>query len=709
MKLLSIKQENNLFIIVTDQGQRQVSLSWKTIDNIRQKALELLGKEIEVSTYGNFDPKKWFSDITAVNHDVFTSPKSIDKKYIDIVGLQHRNISFSEIKTLINEFPITFEFEPTNPYDNYAIKCNSNYKHIGYIDKGNSRLIHELLSKNPYYEINIINIDEYKINAEIVFKSKKNNPVQQSSSFKSNKEEPPSINNNELNRLPYGLEFSDRISQKIYGPPGTGKTFQLIAQVKKAVTSGINLENIGFISFSNEAANVARIRVAEEFKHLGSIDFPNFCTMHSLATRVGGTAGYNLCEEKHFNEFDKSITCWNEWTQIGDPSSIVPRLMHPILDGFSLSINKNEKFDYRKHIKNYKYEEVKACLINFFKLTHVNDDDIQFYCQKYINDFIDYKNTNKLLNFDDVVIKVSSSEFDKNKIPTFELLIIDEAQDLSKLLWEFAEKLILRSKTTFIAGDDDQAIMEGMGASSETFVNLKTTVNDDELELSYRIPKSVRDYVDQGVMKALKILPNRKEKIWMPQNRQGTVNPGSKTTQTINGNVTVIDKNFTIKDLIEEINLDWIRCSDPEQYKSNLILNNKKPLQTDSIVPDWLIMSPTKATAEGVSKTLKELDIPHFFRNKPILNAKIDFTYIRVQTIHISKGAEAENTAIVANKFSDIKLLADDPKLAYVALTRAKNRMFPRVIRQGLLPEMQAASWIWSSALKKYNASFPIM
>ena len=106
MKLLSIKQENNLFIIVTDQGQRQVSLSWKTIDNIRQKALELLGKEIEVSTYGNFDPKKWFSDITAVNHDVFTSPKSIDKKYIDIVGLQHRNISFSEIKTLINEFPI---------------------------------------------------------------------------------------------------------------------------------------------------------------------------------------------------------------------------------------------------------------------------------------------------------------------------------------------------------------------------------------------------------------------------------------------------------------------------------------------------------------------------------------------------------------------------------------------------------------------------
>ena len=51
MKLLSIKQNNNFFIIVTDQGERQVSLSWKSIDNIRQKALTHLGKEIEISWY----------------------------------------------------------------------------------------------------------------------------------------------------------------------------------------------------------------------------------------------------------------------------------------------------------------------------------------------------------------------------------------------------------------------------------------------------------------------------------------------------------------------------------------------------------------------------------------------------------------------------------------------------------------------------------
>ena len=704
MKLLSIKQNNNFFIIVTDQGERQVSLSWKSIDNIRQKALTHLGKEIEISTYGNFDPQKWFSDIKVVNNHILSSQIDIQKRNIDIVGLHHRNISFSEIKKLISEFPITFEFEPTNPYDNYAIKCNSNYRHIGYVEKINSRMIHELLSKKPYYEVKVNNIDEYKINIEIMFKPIENKQKKRLLTLKKEEEF-----FSELNKLPYNLEFSNKTSQKIYGPPGTGKTFQLIKQVKYAVSSGVNLENIGFISFSNEAANVAKKRVAEEFKHLGSIDFPNFCTMHSLATRVGGTAGYKLCEETHFNEFDNSIICWNEWTQIGDPTSIVPRLMHPILDGFSLSINRKEKFDIIKHIKEYKHKEVKVSLKCFFKLENIKDNQIQYYCEEYIKDFISYKNNKKLLNFDDVVIKVSSSEFDISKVPTFELLIIDEAQDLSKLLWDFAEKLISKTKMSYIAGDDDQAIMEGMGASSESFVNLNTTVQDNKLELSYRIPKNVRDYVDQGVMKALKLLPNRKDKKWMPQDRQGMVNPGSKTTKHINGNVTVVDKNFTIEDLIEEINLDWLRCSNPNQYQSNLRLANKNLLTINTKVPDWLVMSPTKATAEGISKTLTELSIPHFFRNKPVLNAKIDITYIRVQTIHISKGAEAENTAIVVSKFSDIKLLADDPKLAYVALTRAKNRMFPRVIRQGLLPEMKIASWTWSSALKKYNSTFPIM
>ncbi|MDA9639858.1 hypothetical protein N9T38_02350 [SAR116 cluster bacterium] len=64
-------------------------------------------------------------------------------------------------------------------------------------------------------------------------------------------------------------------------------------------------------------------------------------------------------------------------------------------------------------------------------------------------------------------------------------------------------------------------------------------------------------------------------------------------------------------------------------------LNNKKE------IPNWLIMSPSRASAEKVSIALTEYQIPHFFRNKPILNETPIYCKIRVQNIHISKVAEA--------------------------------------------------------------------
>ena len=55
--------------------------------------------------------------------------------------------------------------------------------------------------------------------------------------------------------------------------------------------NGIKPEDIAFISYTNAAANEAKKGVSSVFPDLGSIDFPNFSTMHSLATRIGGNMG----------------------------------------------------------------------------------------------------------------------------------------------------------------------------------------------------------------------------------------------------------------------------------------------------------------------------------------------------------------------------------------------------------------------------------
>ena len=123
-------------------------------------------------------------------------------------------------------------------------------------------------------------------------------------------------------------------------------------------------------------------------------------------------------------------------------------------------------------------------------------------------------------------------------------------------------------------------------------------------------------------------------------------------------------------------------------------------------LPSWLIMSPSKGTGEKLSDALKEMKIPHFYRNKPIGEATNKNTLIRVQTIHISKGAEAENTAIVVATKGDVVMLAEDPRLAYVALTRAKKRMFPRVVKKGLFGE--PSKWrAYLKAIPIYNQMFP--
>ena len=121
--------------------------------------------------------------------------------------------------------------------------------------------------------------------------------------------------------------------------------------------------------------------------------------------------------------------------------------------------------------------------------------------------------------------------------------------------------------------------------------------------------------------------------------------------------------------------------------------------------PNWLIMSTTKRTGEKISQGFKDMGVPHFYRNRPVLEATKEKTLIRVQTIHTSKGAEADNTAIVFDTKGDVFGVTNNAKLAYVALTRARKRMFPRVVRPGLLGEK--GGWAWISCLATFERMFP--
>ena len=212
-------------------------------------------------------------------------------------------------------------------------------------------------------------------------------------------------------RLPLGKKFNGHTSQKVYGPPGTGKTTLMLDHVSTQLEAGVSPEDIAFISFSNAGANAAKKRVSESFPGYGSIDFPNFSTMHSLATKVGGGSGKTLCQETHWKVFDKTIICFNEWTEVNDPSSIVVRYVHPVLDLASLAISRCTSFatEYTHIVgRDAKTQaNIKDSLSEYFG-RNVLASEVIDYAEKYLFAYKAFKEDRNLVDFNDVIERIIS-------------------------------------------------------------------------------------------------------------------------------------------------------------------------------------------------------------------------------------------------------------------------------------------------------------
>ncbi len=275
------------------------------------------------------------------------------------------------------------------------------------------------------------------------------------------------------------------------GPPGTGKTTTLLNEVDKYLKQ-TDPDKIGYFSFTQKAAHEARDRAMSKF-NFSEDDLPYFRTLHSLAFRRLGIRKDEVMQRRHYEDLGKKANLIVDYHEYENEHTGLFTTKSDILRIIQLAklrgITPEEQFNKQEHTQLVDIKTLK----------------------QFAHDLNQYKKDYNLIDFTDMI-----TEFVKmDRSPRFDVVFIDEAQDLSRSQWEMARSIWDKTQDTYIAGDDDQAIFRWAGADVDSFIAQKGKVM--QLTQSYRIPQVVHDVASKIVNKIQHRLP----KEWRPKTQRG--------------------------------------------------------------------------------------------------------------------------------------------------------------------------------------------
>ncbi|HBP65142.1 MAG TPA: hypothetical protein DD730_12910 [Desulfosporosinus sp.] len=456
----------------------------------------------------------------------------------------------------------------------------------------------------------------------------------------------------------------------ILGPPGTGKTTTLLNIMEGALSSGMDPKKIGFISFTKRAIKEARDRVKVKF-NLTAIQVQNFRTLHSFAFRHLGLSTRNLMTKKNFQEFADvmgiELTGIDVEENLEDIETVVfeegDRLL--FLDGVARNTQKTIEETWEKYGGELDFHEVNR--------VHIG---LQLYKQQFA-----------IMDYTDILERFLTEDFHIS----FDLLLIDEAQDLSTLQWRVLERVISKAKEVHIAGDDDQAIFRWAGADIEHFINLQGNVQ--VLDHSYRLPKEIHDY-------AKTILTNigfRRDKVFNSASHSGSVShitdldelDFNKDTWLILARSAYslfphisfarsIGLFYSFKERGPNISLFCRAIQLYYKLQRTLILDDQEfKIVTQFMTQPFIREQPWYDALNTMSPEHRL-----WFRTLEEAGENLSKTpRVQFSTIHGAKGAEADNVVICPDvSYKAYKEMQDNPddeaRVFYVGVTRAKKNLY---------------------------------
>ena len=272
---------------------------------------------------------------------------------------------------------------------------------------------------------------------------------------------------------------------KYNGPPGTGKTQKLIEICNIEMRDGRQPNEIIFCSFTRAAAHEARNRAVQRFGGVPS-QYPWFSTEHAICFRMLGLKREQVFTRRHLKEFGKRYN----YNFSGDESegNYGERYMESML---------NTLADHLEFFISYMENKMLSLDGAYREVTHSTvtpDGFTKSSIEHYIERRTRYKQDNRIWSFGDMILGALQQGLSPEGA---KVLILDEAQDSSKLLWELVKLWAGNVESYYVAGDPLQTLYFWSGSSPELFFDFPG--EEEVLRQTHRFGPEIKDYAEKVV------------------------------------------------------------------------------------------------------------------------------------------------------------------------------------------------------------------
>jgi len=472
--------------------------------------------------------------------------------------------------------------------------------------------------------------------------------------------------------------------------------------IRKELEQGTPPDRIAFVSFSRKSIQEARDRAGNAFA-LQERDTPYFRTLHSMGFHWLGMKTEELINVYDLKQIGASMGMAFDTREVYDKDGVM-----------QMSVKEGNKY----------LTMIQRATMRMIPLqqeyNEVGDYNIKWpLLEKLDRVYTAYKQETGKFDFTDMIKLM----VEQGRGPSIDVLIVDEAQDLTPLQWEQVKVLKTYANRVWYAGDDDQAIFRYTGVDVRHMLGICKEVR--VLDQSYRVPQSVHTLCAQ----LAKRISVRQPKEWKSTEHEGSINyhmdvheidmsQGSWTVMSRtmanlnkigeqleaggilykkNGRLSFDEDNLTAMNLWHDLQagefitpaeaITLYGClpkrGDQARVKHGMAktleeVEPTKPLTYQSLVDDHGLMADANMPAEDLLKLSQ--DEKQYLKAIKRRGEITTDPAVKLSTIHRMKGGEDENIVLLTDMgYLPYKTLQESPddehRVFYTAVTRTKENL----------------------------------